>query len=278
MRRGYGERRDFAADASRHSDTIGAAIHRFANPGRFLRLASRLLPWLAAVTPISFAVGLYFALIASPPDYQQGETVRIMYIHVPAAWIAMFAYAWVGLASAAALIWRHPLADVAAEAASPVGAVFTLLALVSGSLWGRPMWGTYWAWDARLTSFLLLFFLYVGHLALLNAFDDRQRGRRSAAVLAVVGLIDLPIVKFAVDWWNTLHQPASVLKMDGPSIDPSMLRPLLIMALACQCYFFLVTFMRMRALLLEARQRTLLYRRNTPRPRSTATATRRSGA
>jgi heme exporter protein C len=278
MRRGYGERRNFAADASRHSDTIGAAIHRFANPGRFLRLAGRLLPWLAAATAIFLAVGLYFALIASPPDYQQGETVRIMYIHVSAAWIAMFAYAWVGLASAAALIWRHPLADVAAEAASPVGAVFTLLALVSGSLWGRPMWGTYWAWDARLTSFLLLFFLYVGHLALLNAFDDRQRGRRSAAVLAVVGLIDLPIVKFAVDWWNTLHQPASVLKMDGPSIDPSMLRPLLIMALACQCYFLLVTLMRMRALLLEARQRALAYRRNTPRPRSTATATRRSGA
>jgi heme exporter protein C len=243
-----------------------------------LRLASRLVPWLAAVTAVSFAVGLYFALVASPPDYQQGETVRIMYIHVPAAWIAMFAYGWVGLASAAALIWRHPLADVAAEAASPVGAVFTFLALVSGSLWGRPMWGTYWAWDARLTSFLLLFFLYVGHLALLNAFDDRQRGRRSAAVLAVVGLIDLPIVKFAVDWWNTLHQPASVLKMDGPSIDPSMLRPLLIMALACQCYFFLATFMRMRALLLEARQRTRLYRRNTARLRDIATAARRSGA
>jgi heme exporter protein C len=278
MRRAYGERRDLTSDTGRHSATIGAAIHRFANPGRFLRLASQLLPWLAAATTISFVVGLYFALVASPPDYQQGETVRIMYIHVPAAWIAMFAYAWVGLASAAALIWRHPLADLAAEAASPVGAVFTFLALVSGSLWGKPMWGTYWAWDARLTSFLLLFFLYLGHSALLNAFDDRQRGRRSAAVLAVVGLIDLPIVKFAVDWWNTLHQPASVLKMDGPSIDPSMLRPLLIMALACQCYFFLVTFMQMRALLLEARQRTLLYRRTTARPRSAAANISRSGA
>jgi heme exporter protein C len=251
----------------------GSAFHRFANPGRFLRLASKVLPWLAAATAISFAVGLYFGLLASPADYQQGETVRIMYIHVPSAWIAMFAYGWVGLASAASLIWRHPLADVAAEAASPVGAVFTFVALVSGSLWGRPMWGTYWAWDARLTSFLLLFFLYLGHIALLNAFDDRQRGRRSAAVLAVVGMIDLPIIKFAVDWWNTLHQPASVLKMGGPSIDPSMLRPLLIMALACQCYFFLVTFMRMRALLLEARQRTLLYRSNTARPRPTTTVT-----
>jgi heme exporter protein C len=249
----------------------GSAFHRFANPGRFLRLASRILPWLVAATAISFAVGLWGGGGASPPDYQQKDTVRIMYVHVPAAWIAMFAYGWVGLASAAALIWRHPLADVAAEAASPVGAVFTFVALVSGSLWGRPMWGTYWVWDARLTSFLLLFFLYLGHLALLNAFDDRQRGRRVAAVLAVVGLIDLPIIKFAVDWWNTLHQPASVLKMGGPSIDASMLRPLLIMALACQCYFFLVTFMRMRALLLEARQRTLAYRRNTARPRPTTT-------
>ena len=256
----------------------GSAFHRFANPSRFLRLASTVLPWLAAATALSFAVGLYFSLLASPADYQQGETVRIMYIHVPSAWIAMFAYGWVGLASAASLIWRHPLADVAAEAASPIGAVFTFVALVSGSLWGRPMWGTYWAWDARLTSFLLLFFLYLGHIALLNAFDDRQRGRRVAAVLAVVGMIDLPIIKFAVDWWNTLHQPASVLKMGGPSIDPSMLRPLLIMALACQCYFFLVTFMRMRALLLEARQRTLLYRQNTARPRPVATAARGSGA
>jgi heme exporter protein C len=253
----------------------GSAFHRFANPGRFLRLASTVLPWLAAATAISFAVGLYFGLLASPPDYQQGETVRIMYIHVPSAWIAMFAYGWVGLASAAALTWRHPLADVAAEAASPVGATFTFVALVSGSLWGRPMWGTYWAWDARLTSFLLLFFLYLGHLALLNAFDDKQRGRRVAAVLAVVGMIDLPIIKFAVDWWNTLHQPASVLKMGGPSIDASMLRPLLIMFLACQCYFFLVTFTRMRALLLEARQRTLAYRQNTARPRKTVAASGR---
>src|SRR5215831_10202078 len=183
-------------------------MHRFANPGRFLRIADRVLPWLGAATLLGFVLGLYFALIGSPPDYQQGETVRIMYVHVPAAWIAMFAYCWVGAASAATLIWRHPLADVAAEAASPVGAAFTFLALVSGSLWGRPMWGAYWVWDARLTSFLLLLFLYLGHLALLNAFDDKTRGRRSAAVLAVVGLIDLPIIKFAVDWWNTLHQPA----------------------------------------------------------------------
>jgi heme exporter protein C len=248
-------------------------MHAFANPTRFLRIARPATLWLFLVGAVFAIGGMAAGLTLTPPDYLQGETVRIMYIHVPAAWIAMFAYGWVGLASAAALIWRHPLADVAAEAASPVGAVFTFVALVSGSLWGRPMWGTYWVWDARLTSFLLLFFLYLGHLALLNAFDDRQRGRRVAAVLAVVGLIDLPIIKFAVDWWNTLHQPASVLKMGGPSIDASMLRPLLIMALAAQCYFFLVTFMRMRALLLEARQRTLAYRRNTARPQPTSTLT-----
>jgi heme exporter protein C len=198
-----------------------------------------------------------------------------MYVHVPAAWIAMFAYCWVGAASAASLIWRHPLADVAAEAAAPVGAAFTLLALVSGSLWGRPMWGAYWVWDARLTSFLLLFFLYLGHWALLNAFDDPQRGRRSAAILAVVGLINVPIIKFSVDWWNTLHQPESVFKMGGPSIDPSMLRPLFVMALSCQVYFFLVTFMRMKAMLLEARRQNALYR--APRTQAMARRTAESG-
>src|SRR5262249_40388662 len=158
------------------STYIKRAMHRFANPGRFLRLADRLQPWLITATVLAFAVGLYLALFASPADYQQGETVRIMYIHVPAAWLAMFAYCLPPVASACALILRHPLADVAASAASPLGAGFTLMALVSGSLWGRPMWGTYWVWDARLTSFLLLFFLYLGHMALMQAFEDRQRG------------------------------------------------------------------------------------------------------
>src|SRR5690242_10334555 len=222
----------------------GSAFHRYANPGRFLRLASRILPWLAAATAISFAVGLYFALFASPPDYQQGETVRIMYIHVPAAWIAMFAYGWVGLASAAALIWRHPLADVAAEAASPIGASFTFIALVSGSLWGRPMWGTYWAWDARLTSFLLLFFLYLGHIALSRAYDDSDRGDRAAAILAIVGAINVPIIKFSVDWWNTLHQPDSLLRAGGPAIDPSLLWPLLWMMGAMALLFVALILLR----------------------------------
>ena len=221
-------------------------MHRFANPGRFLRLANRIQPWLKALTALGFLLGLYLALIGSPPDYQQGETVRIMYIHVPSAWMALLAYLILGLASASALIWRHPLADIAAEAISPIGAAFTLLALITGSLWGKPMWGTYWVWDARLTSFLLLFFLYLGHMALLGAFDDRGRGQRSAAVLALVGLINLPIIKYSVDWWNTLHQP---------SIDPSMLWPLFTMAAAFHVFLLAVLIERMRTLLLEAKLR-----------------------
>jgi len=234
---------------------ISLNLHRFANPGRFLRLAGRLLAWLAWGAGLSLALGLYLALIASPPDYQQGETVRIMYVHVPAAWMAMFAYLLLALCGGAALIWRHPLAEVAAEAAAPLGAGFTFIALASGSLWGKPMWGAYWVWDARLTSFLLLFFLYLGHIALSHAFDDRQRGRRSAAVLAIVGAINLPIIKFSVDWWNTLHQPASIMRLDGPSVDPAMLWPLVIMALAFQLLFFALLAVRMKAMLLEARHR-----------------------
>lgn len=245
-------------------------MHRFANPGRFLRFANGVQPWLKALAALGFIAGLYLALWASPPDYQQGDTVRIMYVHVPAAWMALFTYLTLGLASASALIWRHPLADVAAEAMSPLGAAFTLIALITGSLWGKPMWGTYWVWDARLTSFLLLFFLYLGHMALLGAFDDRARGQRSAAVLAIVGLINLPVIKFSVDWWNTLHQPASIVRMDGISIDPSMLWPLFVMA--GTFHFFMLTCVidRMRTLLLEARlrnQRLAAFDRTRLQPR-----------
>ncbi len=151
-------------------------MHRFANPARFQRLSRAVLPWTTGATVLFLASGLWFALFDSPPDYQQGETVRIMYIHVPSAWMAMMGYGLLGAAGASALIWRHPLADVASEAIAPVGAGFTFVALVTGSLWGKPTWGTYWVWDARLTSFLVLFFLYVGHIALTHAFDDRQRG------------------------------------------------------------------------------------------------------
>ena len=232
-------------------------MHRFANPARFMRLSQAVLPWLAAVTAVLLAAGLVLSLVVAPPDYQQGESVRIMFIHVPSAWMAMCAYTSLALASAAALIWRHPLAEIAAEETAPLGAVFTGLCLVSGSLWGQPMWGTWWAWDARMTSVLVLFFLYLGYMALLHAFDDPTRGRRAAAILALVGFVNVPIIKFSVDWWNTLHQPASVLRMGGPAIDPSILTPLLIMGLAFTLLFATLLIVRMRAALIERKIRAL---------------------
>jgi heme exporter protein C len=232
-------------------------MHRFANPARFQRLVDPLLPWLAVAAVGLFAVGLWWGLVASPADYQQGDTVRIMYVHVPAAWLAMLVYALVALASAAAMIWRHPLADIAARAASPLGAGFTLIALATGMLWGKPMWGTWWVWDARLTSVLILFFLYLGHIALAHAFDDPARGARAAAILAIVGVINLPVIKFSVDWWNTLHQPASVLRLEGPTIDPAMLSPLFVMAGAYLTLFLVLQIVRMKTELASARIRAL---------------------
>jgi heme exporter protein C len=206
---------------------------------------------------LALAVGFYLALFVAPADYQQGESVRIMYVHVPSAWMALFVYVAIALASAAALIWRHPLADLAAKAASPIGAGFAFLTLVTGSLWGRPMWGTWWEWDGRLTSMLILFFLYLGHMALMNAFEDSQRGYRAAAILALVGVVNIPIIKFSVDWWSTLHQPASVLRMGGPTIHPSMLWPLLIIALGFKLYFLTVVLLRIKSELVAARLRAL---------------------
>ncbi|SIS49588.1 heme ABC transporter permease [Insolitispirillum peregrinum] len=232
-------------------------MHRFANPARFLRLATILLPWAVGVTVISLVAGLAYALVLSPADYQQGETVRIMYIHVPAAWMGMFAYTMMAIASAVALIWKHPLADLAGKASAPVGAAFTLICLVTGSLWGKPMWGTWWVWDARLTSMLILLFLYLGYMALQSAFDDPRRGQKAASVLALVGFVNVPIIKFSVDWWNTLHQPASVVKMGGPAIDASMLVPLLLMALAFKGYYVVVLLIRIRTEIAEAKIRTL---------------------
>ncbi len=230
-------------------------MHRFANPGRFLRLADILLPWSALLAAALIAAGLYLALFVAPPDYQQGESVRIMYVHVPAAWMALFVYTVIAAASAVALIWRYPLADLVAKAASPVGAGFTFVALVTGSLWGKPMWGTWWVWDARLTSVLLLFFLYLGHMAVMNAFEEPGRGYRAAAVLALVGFVNVPIIHFSVEWWSTLHQPSSVLRLGGPSIHASMLWPLLAMALGFKLYFVTLLLMRVKSELLAARLR-----------------------
>src|SRR5215469_12957612 len=191
-------------------------INWLANPARFTRWSAAVLPWCACATVALLVVGLSLGLVAAPPDYQQGESVRIMYVHVPAAWMALSVYLFVAVASAVALVWRHPLADIAARAAAPIGAAFTFVCLVTGSLWGKPMWGAWWVWDARLTSVLILFFLYLGYIALANAFDDPARGGRAGAVLALVGVVNLPIIKFSVDWWNTLHQPASVMRVGGP--------------------------------------------------------------
>ncbi len=232
-------------------------MHRFANPNVFLRLSRVIMPWSTGVMIAALVAGLVFALGASPADYQQGESVRIMYVHVPAAWMALFIYVCLAGASAVALIWKHPLADLAAKASSPVGACFTFIALATGSLWGKPMWGAWWVWDARLTSMLILFFLYLGHMALANAFEDSERGAKSAAILALVGVINVPIIKFSVDWWNTLHQPASVVRMDGPAIHPSMLTPLLLMAIAFSAYYVTVVILRLRSEILARKIRAL---------------------
>jgi heme exporter protein C len=232
-------------------------LHRFANPARFMRYSARLLPWCAGASAVLIAVALYLALFVAPADYQQGDAVRIMYVHVPAAWMASFVYAVMAGASAVGLIWRHPLADIAARAAAPLGAGFTLVCLVTGSLWGEPMWGTWWVWDARLTSVLVLFFLYLGYIALVNAFDEPTRGARAGAILAIVGIVNLPIIKFSVDWWNTLHQPASVFRLGGPTIAASMLWPLLLMALGFTLFFVTMLLVRMRTALIAARARAM---------------------
>jgi heme exporter protein C len=205
-------------------------------------------------------------LFDSPPDYQQGETVRIMYIHVPAAWMAMALYTSLAIAAAMLLVWKHPLAELAARAIAPVGACFTALCLITGSLWGQPMWGTWWVWDARLTSVLVLLFLYLGHIALSNAFDDPTRGGRAAAILALVGVINVPIIKFSVDWWNTLHQPASVVRLGGPTIDPSMLLPLLLMAFGFTFYGIAVVLLRIRTEILARRLRALQFAQGAGQP------------
>ena len=227
-----------------------------ANPTAFLAVTRRALPWLALATAALFAVGLWMAFLA-PPDYQQGETVKIMYIHVPAAWLSSFIYVVMTAAALGTLVWRHPLADAAQKAAAPLGAGFTFICLVTGSLWGKPMWGTYWVWDARLTSVLVLFILYLGLIALWRSIDDPGKAARAAAILTLVGSVNLPIIKFSVDWWNTLHQPSSVFKLGGPAISGSLLWPLLVMAVAFTLLFFCLHLMAIRNEILRRRLRRL---------------------
>jgi len=232
------------------------AISDLANPSRFLAFANRTIPWLGGLAVIAFAFGINQAIVA-PDDYQQGATVKIMFIHVPNAWLSMMVWSVMSIASLGTLVWRHPLADVAAKAAAPLGAAFTFLALVTGSLWGRPMWGTYWEWDARLTSVLILFLMYLGLIALWRAVEDPSRAARAAAVLTLVGALNLPIIKFSVDWWNTLHQPASVMRLGGPSLDRAFLIPLLVMAVAFTLLFFTLHLAAMRNEILRRRVRSL---------------------
>ncbi|OQW57720.1 MAG: heme transporter HemC [Proteobacteria bacterium SG_bin9] len=232
------------------------ALIDLANPTRFLAFTDRVLPWLAGATVILMAIGLQQAWTA-PDDYQQGATVKIMFVHVPNAWLAMFVWIVMSLSALGTLVWRHPLADVSAKAAAPLGAAFTFVALVTGSLWGRPTWGTYWEWDARLTSVLILFLMYLGLIALWRAIEDPSRAARAAAILTLVGAINIPIIKFSVEWWNTLHQPASLIRSGGTSIHPTILIPLLIMAVAFSLLFLTLHLAAMRNEILRRRVRTL---------------------
>ncbi len=242
----------------------GRNLHRFANPGRFLRISGAVLPWLAISGFLLTAIGLTWGLFFAPADWQQGDAVRIMYVHVPAAWLASAGYLSLAIASLLSLVWRHPLADLAAVEIGPVGAAFTAVCLATGSLWGKPMWGAWWVWDARLTSVLVLFFLYLGHIALVRAFDDPQRGYRAGAILALVGVVNLPIIKFSVEWWNTLHQPASITLTGSPTMYIGMLWPLFIAALGYTLGFAAIVLARTRAAVMERRIRALLLAKATP--------------
>lgn len=241
---------------------FSAWLYQLANPTQFRALSKKLRPWLILVAATGIGWGLVEGLFLSPADYQQGDTVRIMYIHVPAAWISMMIYMGLSSCAIGTLVFRHPLADSAAAAGAPIGAAFTLITLLTGSLWGKPMWGTWWVWDARLTSVLVLFLLYTGIMMLRRSFEEPSEGAKVTAILILVGLINIPIIKFSVDWWNTLHQGASVVRLDGPSIHPSMLRPLLISALG----FTALSFW----LWMEALENNLLQRRLEKRQRQRA--------
>jgi len=221
-------------------------FHQLSSPRYFYDVAGRLIPWLVFACVLCMIPGLYLGLVEAPPDYQQGDSYRIIFIHVPAAWMSLFIYMVMAVSGAIGLIWRIKLAEVISIASAPIGASFTFLALATGSLWGKPMWGTWWVWDARLTSELLLLFLYLGVMALYNAIEDRRTAARAAAILAIVGVVNIPIIHYSVEWWNTLHQGPTVTKLDKPSIHLSMLIPLLLMAAAFKLYYAFLVLMRAR--------------------------------
>ena len=226
-------------------------FHKLGSPVHFYRIAGRLTPWLGAACALCMLSGLYLGLVVAPADYQQGESYRIIYVHVPSAWMSMFVYMVMASASAVALIWRMKLAEIIASASAPLGASFTFLALATGSLWGKPMWGAWWVWDARLTSELILLFLYLGYMALESAIEDKRMAARATSILALVGVVNIPIIHYSVVWWNTLHQGPTVTKLDNPSIHPSMLTPLLLMAVAFTLYYSAILLVRARAEVLD---------------------------
>ena len=231
-------------------------LHQYGSPAYFYNFSEKWSPRLAIACGILFLIGLYLGLVVAPPDYQMGDNYRIIFVHVPSAWMSMFTYAVMAFAAACGLIWNMKVGDAAARAAAPLGAGFTFCALATGSLWGKPTWGTYWIWDARLTSELVLLFLYFGYMALVSAFDDRKTGSRAGAILAIVGVINLPIIHYSVEWWNTLHQGSTVTKLGRPTIDIRMLIPLLIMFLAFNLYFFSSWFKRINNELLKSEKRS----------------------
>jgi len=226
-------------------------LHKYGSAQHFYRLSRRLAPWFGVIAALLFAVGLAGALVWSPPDYQQGEGVRIIYVHVPSAWMSLMVYVIMAGAGAIGLIWKVKVAEALARGSAPLGAAFTFLALASGSLWGKPMWGTWWVWDARLTSELILLFLYLGYMSLQTAIEDRRTAARAGAVLALVGLVNIPIIHFSVQWWSTLHQGPTLKPFAAPTIHTSMLIPLMVMVWAYMFYFAAVVLVRTRNELLE---------------------------
>jgi len=226
-------------------------FHKLGSPPHFYRIAGKWIPWLSWIFLALLLAGLYGGLILAPPDYQQGESYRIIFVHVPAAWMSLFIYVVMAFCGIVIIVWRMKLAEVVLISSAPIGASFTFLALVTGSLWGKPMWGTYWVWDARLTSELILLFLYLGVIGLHNAIEDKRVAARAVAILALVGVVNIPIIHYSVEWWHSLHQGASLSKFDKPSMPPSMYVPILIMALAFQFYYALALFHTCRAQLLQ---------------------------
>lgn len=237
-------------------------INWLANPNRFSKFTNKLQIPLLSISTIMILLGLYYGLFDSPKDYQQGDAVRIMYVHVPSAWLASFLFLSLAISCVFYLVWKHPLADLISNSIAPIGAVFSILTLVTGSLWGKPMWGTWWVWDARLTSMLILFFFYLGYILLSNAFERKIDGSKSASVLAIVGIINLPIIKFSVDWWHTLHQPSSILRMDGPSIDKEMLLPLTLMMVGFSLFSLFLIIINVKTKLLEKKCEALILKLN----------------